>query len=172
MTQTTEKKLFEPKLSDFQRYDFDHPKIWLQFQTITFDLINHRVKHYDAEAIFEIIRYSRIVKYGEAEFKVDSDLAAYYAEKFINRYPQPKGFFETDIDTAVDVAETPKGFIETELKLATDILDLPDVKNYQSSGSYTLQKNTKRFIAAAQRALAQIKRGRKDKENERRPNGT
>ncbi len=188
MTQMADAKktLFEPELTNFLRYDFDHPEIWHQFRAITFDLIN-RVKHYKAEAIFEIIKYNRIVKHNEFEFNVDGKLTAYYAEKFINRYPQHKGFFElkrqtiivqvlkeqaikirdlkarldnvlTIAETADNIMETLKGFVETELKSATDILDLPDVKNYQSSGSYTLQNNTKRFIAAAQCALAQIKR--------------
>ena len=151
------KTLFEPKLSDFQRYDFDHPEVWHQFRTITFDLMNKGITHYRAKAVFEIIRYHRIVKHGEVEFEVNANLIAYYVQKFLQRYPQHKGFFE--------VAETLKGFVERESKLATDILDVPDVKNCQSSGFHILRNHTKRFTAAAERALTQIKRGRKDKEN-------
>jgi len=77
------------------RYDAKHPEIWEQFKKITFDLIRRGTKHYGAKAIFEIIRYHRIIEYGDDEFKCNNNYTAYYARKFMNIYPEHKGFFET-----------------------------------------------------------------------------
>ena len=96
MAQTAEKTLFESleKLSDFQRYDLEHPEIWRQFQAITFDLIRRKIEHYGAKAVFEVIRFRRIRHYGEREFKVNNNLTAYYARKFVQLHPEHKDFFE------------------------------------------------------------------------------
>ena len=94
MTRTAEKPLFDPPLSDFQHYDLDHPEVWMQFRAMTFDLINKGMKHYGAKAIFETIRFHRIVRYDDQEFKLNNNFTAYYARKFMGWYPQYDGFFE------------------------------------------------------------------------------
>lgn len=86
----------QPKvLSDFEQYDAEHPEIWRQFRGITFGLIRRGKKHYGAKAISEIIRYHRIIEYGETEFKVNNNFTAYYSRKFMKLFPQHNGFFET-----------------------------------------------------------------------------
>ena len=82
-------------LSDFELYDAEHPEIWKQFRGITFNLINRGIRHYGSKAIFEIIRYHRIVKYGDGEFKCNNNFTAYYARKFMKLFPRYAGFFQT-----------------------------------------------------------------------------
>jgi len=82
-------------LSDFERYDKEHPEIWNLFVKITFKLIRRGKKHYGAKAVFEIIRYHRVIQYNDSEFKANNSYTAYYARKFMKMYPQYDGFFET-----------------------------------------------------------------------------
>jgi len=82
-------------LSDFERYDKEHPEIWKLFMDITFRLIRRGKRHYGAKAVFEIIRYHRIVQHNDSEFKVNNNYTAYYARKFMQTFPEWDGFFET-----------------------------------------------------------------------------
>ena len=82
-------------LTDFESYDAEHPEIWRQFRGLTFGLINKGTRHYGAKAIFEIIRYHRIIEYGEGDFKLNNNYTAYFARKFMQKYPAYRGFFET-----------------------------------------------------------------------------
>jgi len=85
----------KPKtLSDFERYDREHPEIWKHFVEITYQLIRSGKKHYGAKAVFEIIRYHRFVKHGE-DLKVNNNYTAYYARKFMKQCPEHAGFFGT-----------------------------------------------------------------------------
>jgi len=80
---------------NFEQYDTHHPEIWKQFRDITFRLIFRNVKHYGAKAIFEIIRYHRTIEYGDTDYKVNNNYTAYYARKFMRKFPGHQNFFET-----------------------------------------------------------------------------
>ena len=82
------------ELSDFEQYDLEHPEIWQQFRGITFNLINRGIKHYGSKAIFEIIRYHRIVEHSELEFKANNNYTSYYSRKFVKLFPKHESFFE------------------------------------------------------------------------------
>ena len=43
------------RLTDFEKYDRQHPDIWTEFEKITMELIRAGREHYGAKAIFEII---------------------------------------------------------------------------------------------------------------------
>ena len=81
--------------TDFEKYDTEHPEIWRQFKAITFRLINKGIKHYGAKAVFEVIRWERIIAYSESEFKVNNNYTKDYSRKFMRLYPEHKEFFET-----------------------------------------------------------------------------
>ena len=82
--------------SDFEQYDQEHPDIWEAFEKIALDLINKGIKRYGSKAIFEIIRYHKLItgKVGD-DYKVNNNYTRNYALKFMRTYPQHEGFFET-----------------------------------------------------------------------------
>ncbi len=93
VTVTEELPLFE--LTDAEGYDTKHPDIWTAFEKIALNLIDRNIKHYGSKAIFEIIRYERTLKIIEGElFKVNNNYTPYYAQKFLDKYPEHTGFFE------------------------------------------------------------------------------
>ena len=95
-TQTQRLPLFEqPTRTDYEMYDTAHPEVWKQFEAITLDLIEQGKKHYGAKAVFEIIRYHRIVGKKDNEFKCNNNMTQYYALKFMKQHPEHTGFFET-----------------------------------------------------------------------------
>jgi len=93
----TELPLFDPpkELVGFAKYDADHPAIWIEFRKLALDLIARGCKHYGAKAIFEVIRYHRIIDYDKLDFKVNNTYTRDYARKFRAEFPQYKDFFET-----------------------------------------------------------------------------
>jgi len=80
---------------DFENFDRENPEVWSEFRRIAFSLIDKGRKNYGAKAIFEIIRYHRTIYTNDIDFKLNNNLTAYYARKFVNLYPEYKGFFET-----------------------------------------------------------------------------
>jgi len=80
---------------NFEEFDKANPEVWDEFKKTAFSLIEKGHKRYGAKAIFEVIRYKKALETNGTEFKLNNNLAAYYARKFINLYPQYADFFET-----------------------------------------------------------------------------
>ena len=78
----------------FEKFDKENPKVWEKFETLTFRLINKGIEHYGAKAIWECIRFKHALRTKGGEFKLNNNFTAFYARKFIDKYPQYKGFFE------------------------------------------------------------------------------
>ena len=90
------KTLFDKSVTEFDKYDKEHPDIWKQFVDIAMKLIRRGREHYGAKAIFEIIGYHRIITGNdEDEFKVNNNFTADYSRKFHKEFPMYDGFFET-----------------------------------------------------------------------------
>jgi hypothetical protein len=79
----------------FDEFDAENPEVWKEFRRIAFELIEKGFKRYGAKAIFEVIRYKKAIETNGSEFKLNNNLAAYYARKFINLYPNHADFFQT-----------------------------------------------------------------------------
>lgn len=76
-------------------YDTQNPEIWAEFEKIALKLIRQGITHYGAKSIFEVIRWHRIVRANDKQFKINNNYTAYYARKFLQKYPQYQDFFET-----------------------------------------------------------------------------
>jgi hypothetical protein len=84
------------RVMDFDQYDGENPAIWRAFESQTLWLIGQGFDHYGAKAIFEQIRFQRILRMGkQGHFKLNNNFTACYARKFMRHYPQFNGFFET-----------------------------------------------------------------------------
>lgn len=83
-------KTFTP----FEIFDSENPQVWIEFKRIALGLIDRGVKHFGSKAIFEIIRYFRVMKTNDPDYKLNNNWTAHFARKFINIYPEYEGFFE------------------------------------------------------------------------------
>lgn len=91
------------RVGDFDAYDAANPAIWTAFEHQTLWLIGQGFDRYGAKAVFEQIRYRRIVARGRAgHFKLNNNFTACYARKFMRMYPQFDGFFATRKSKADD----------------------------------------------------------------------
>lgn len=78
---------------EHKAYDRKHPQVWGEFRRLTFQLIRRGFKHYGAKAILEAMRFHTAIQTGESP-KLNNNHTAYYARKFMRRYPAHDGFFE------------------------------------------------------------------------------
>ena len=82
------------ELTDFERYDQDHPQVWRSFENFTMDAIRKGFGNYGARSIFELIRWHTGVN---AEFpdgyKVNNTFTPHYARKFMQQHPEHDGYF-------------------------------------------------------------------------------
>lgn len=93
-----ERTLFDnpQTLSEYEAYDREHPDIWREFENVALSLIASGVEHYGAKAIMEVVRFHRTIDSTATEpFKINNNFTAYYARKFMRKYPMYDGFFET-----------------------------------------------------------------------------
>ena len=80
---------------DFDSYDRRHPEVYNRFCQIVQGLIRKGHRHYSADAILHVIRYEAAVKKDPLElFKINNNFSSRYARKFIQEFPEHKGFFE------------------------------------------------------------------------------
>ena len=85
--------------SDFERYDRENPDIWEMFKKFTFQAIDAQERRnaavrVGARAVYERIRWQTMV-YGNDQFKVNNNYTAAYARKFMSKYPEYAGIFQT-----------------------------------------------------------------------------
>jgi hypothetical protein len=77
-----------------EKYDADHPDIWVKFRKMSLRIIQRGFEHYSAKTIFEAMRFHTSVRTGETP-KLNNNYTAYYARKFMQELPEHAGFFET-----------------------------------------------------------------------------
>ena len=82
-------------------YHRQHPEVWDLFCAFTREVIRAGHKNYSAKAIFERIRWERDIggKTGDA-FKLNNNYRAFYARRFMKKYPLHDGFFRTRKQTS------------------------------------------------------------------------
>lgn len=76
-----------------------HPRVWELFVKFAFEKINKGFQHYSVNGIFERIRWET----DQAEvdpskhFKIGNNHRPFYSRRFMQMYPEYKGFFRTRI---------------------------------------------------------------------------
>lgn len=74
-----------------------NPKVSLLFDKFTYEVISRGFSHYSVNAIFERIRWEtdQADTDGKSTFKLNNNYRAWYARRFMKRFPQYTGFFRT-----------------------------------------------------------------------------
>ena len=74
-----------------------YPRVSILFVKFTKEIIDRGYKHYSVNAIFERIRWETDVPdvNGKTQFKLSNNHRAWYARKFMETFPEYKGFFRT-----------------------------------------------------------------------------
>ena len=78
---------------NFNEYHKNHPEIYSLFVKFT-NMATQRKKYYSAKAIFHRIRWETMIS-GEGDYKIDDGWISHYARKFMDDFPQHRGFFQT-----------------------------------------------------------------------------
>lgn len=99
-----------------------HPHVSVLFVKFTKEIISRGFKNYSVNAIFERIRWEtdKADVDGKSSFKLNNNYRAWYARKFMERYPEYDGFFRTrkrvsDEWIATDLPElTPEYYADSE----------------------------------------------------------
>jgi hypothetical protein len=78
----------------FVLYHAQNEDIWKSFEALALKLLEARVTHFGAKALFEVIRYNRAIA-GVDGYSVNNNYPAYYARIFQMKYPQHAELFET-----------------------------------------------------------------------------
>jgi len=78
---------------NFNEYHKNHPEIYDLFVKFT-NMATQRKKYYSAKAIFHRIRWETMIS-GEGDYKIDDGWISHYARKFMDDFPQHRGFFQT-----------------------------------------------------------------------------
>lgn len=74
-----------------------NPNVSILFVRFTNEVINRGFSNYSVNAIFERIRWEtdEADHDGKSTFKLNNNYRAWYARKFMERYPEHEGFFRT-----------------------------------------------------------------------------
>ena len=101
-------------------YHKKHPEVWTMFEDFAFQMIERGYKNYSVNAIFERIRWEKDAGGdGITQFKIGNNYRAFYARRFMRKYPEHEGFFRTREQTsehrdATNMSELgPKDFRDT-----------------------------------------------------------
>ena len=78
---------------EFIAFNTNNPEVWVMFRDFTFQLISAGRKRFGAKAIFERIRWEKILTTSDKDFKINNNYCAYYARMFMNIYPEYLKFF-------------------------------------------------------------------------------
>jgi hypothetical protein len=84
-------------MKTFNLYHKENPIIWEQFKLTTLEAIKKGFKNYGSKGIFEIIRWNQEGEIKEDGFKLNNNFTSDYARKFMEEYPEHKGFFRLRI---------------------------------------------------------------------------
>lgn len=78
----------------FEKYHERNPHIYRAFRHYAFQAIAAGRKHLGVGLIAERIRWDTVIS-GDDGFKINNNYRAFYARKFMEDYPEFKGFFRT-----------------------------------------------------------------------------
>ena len=82
-------------------YHKKHPEVWTMFEDFAFQMIERGYRNYSVNAIFERIRWEKDAGGdGITQFKIGNNYRAFYARRFMRKYPEHEGFFRTREQTS------------------------------------------------------------------------
>lgn len=101
----TRRDQLEEQAADFHKRN---PEVWTLFCRFTFEAIKRGFRSYSGQAIFERIRWEtdQADTEGRSTFKLNNNYRAWYARRFMELFPQHKGFFRTRTRQSKDWAAT------------------------------------------------------------------
>lgn len=83
--------------------------VYAEFEKIALDLIRRGRKHYSSDGILHVVRFNRAIAGTDADgFKVNNNLSAPFARRFIAEHPEHELFFElrrSKLDTEIKTTE-------------------------------------------------------------------
>jgi hypothetical protein len=80
-----------------------YPEVWDMFVHFTQEIISKGYENYSVNAIFERIRWEKDMGGdGSSQFKLNNNYRAFYARRFMNMFPEYRGFFRTRTLKSVD----------------------------------------------------------------------
>lgn len=80
---------------DFDLWLEDNQHIWEAFEKQALLVSERGFKHYSARTIVHVLRHHSALTETSGEWKINNNVSPYLARKFMQKYPQFKGFFET-----------------------------------------------------------------------------
>ena len=87
----------------YLKFNKEHPEVWDMFVRFSKEIISKGYKNYSVNAVFERIRWEKdIGGDGINQFKLNNNYRAFYARKFMDMFPEHKGFFRTRTQTSED----------------------------------------------------------------------
>lgn len=80
-----------------EAFNKQNPYVYVLFVKFTKEIISRGFKNYSVNAIFERIRWETDTANvdGKSSFKLNNNYRAWYARKYMERYPEYDGFFRT-----------------------------------------------------------------------------
>ncbi len=82
-------------MKPFSIYDQENPSIWEAFKKFTLQAIASGKKNYSSKSIIERIRWETEITAKEDAFKINNNYTSDYSRKFMEAFPDYKGFFRT-----------------------------------------------------------------------------
>jgi len=86
---------------NFEEFHKNNPRIYILFIKFTNMVIERKRKYYSAKAIFHRIRWETMMSSTThqllGDFKIDDGWISHYARKFMDDFPQHRGFFKTQV---------------------------------------------------------------------------
>jgi hypothetical protein len=80
---------------EFEAYHAANPHIYQLVERFSQDIINAGHSKFGLSAIWERIRWERIVESRDLNFKLPNNHRAYYARMWLRDHPESPGFFRT-----------------------------------------------------------------------------
>lgn len=77
----------------FQRYDVQHPEVYIRFKELTFEALKKGFKSFSARGLFQVMRFEKGFIKNDG-YKLNNNYTPYYVRKFIKEYPEHRAFFE------------------------------------------------------------------------------
>ena len=72
----------------FQKFDEEIPEVYEHLERLALDLFSRGVRRYGCQALFEVLRYEKILRTHGDDFKLNNDYAALYSRKLLRLHPE------------------------------------------------------------------------------------
>lgn len=83
--------------AEFIRFHTENPHVYNEIKAIALDLKKSGVEFYGIKAIFEIVRFHRIIKTSDPAFKLNNNFTALYSRMLMENEEELDGFFRTRV---------------------------------------------------------------------------